>query len=546
MNEKYFLKLIKDFFVTNKKITIQYFFFVIAYSPIEVFLFAYILGKFYNKISLNKKKDFMKFIVLIIFLFTLGNIFRLLKLKYEKKLIPDFLYFFRKNLFENILLSLKTDFHEANIGKILTSFINIPNSFNTLIYNFFGIIIPRLLSSIFIIIFLLVLDLKIGLVSVVVFTILSIIIYILEKNCSKMCYRKIKQFERSNQEIEDVLKNSFSVLVSSNTSKEIKNIDVYEKYYKKKYFDSMNCTIKYNIIFCIVLILYLSFMIFFVLKSKLSNSNKISSLIFTTYLVWIYTSFYDLIPSVINEYVFTKNSLKLFNNLKSEKNKKKIKLNGQIKLENITFKYKNKTIFENLNMLIKPNNKIIIIGKSGTGKSSLLKVLLGFYKISKGKIIYNNSSLYNLNIDNLRSQITLCDQYPKLFDNSVLYNIKYSTNKTDNDVIEFIKKNKINNIQKIIKMKSIGINGYKISGGQRQMINIMKCFLKDSKIIFMDEPSSSLDDYHFNILNKLIDNNKNKTFIIISHDKRINKLKNFNTYKLVNKKLKKVINNINT
>ena len=70
------------------------------------------------------------------------------------------------------------------------------------------------------------------------------------------------------------------------------------------------------------------------------------------------------------------------------------------------------------------------------------------------------------------------------------------------------------------------------------MINIVKCFLQNKSIILMDEPSANLDDYHFNILKKLIQEKVNSTFVIITHDSRFNHLKSFKHYKIINKNIK--------
>jgi len=530
--------ILKDFVSDNQKNLLQYIFFVLTYYPIEIFLYSYLFGIFFNNIALKKKKeDLYKLIFLIVMLFAISNIFRIMKLKYEKKLIPDFLKYFRKNMFENILNSLNRNYKETNIGKILTSFINIPNSFNILIYNMFGIMVPKFFSTLFILIFIFSFNFKVGFISLGFFIFYILLCSKMYSDCSKICLQKIKQFEKTNKEIEDVLKNSISVLLSSNMKNEVDNINHFEDLYKKKYFTSLNCCMKYNIIFGFGIIIYLGIILYITTNLNISTSSKITIFIFTSYLTSMYILIFDLLPNVIHEAVFTNNALKLFKNLEFETDKKKVKLDGSVNLQDLRFKYKDKYLFYDLNLNLKPNDKIIITGKSGTGKSSLLKLILGFYKLNSGRIKYNNTKLLNHDINHFRKQVSFCDQYPRLFDNSVLYNIAYSTNIKDKEIIDIIKKYKINNLQKIINLPSIGINGYKISGGQRQMINILKCFIQNSKIVFMDEPSASLDDYHFNILRRLINDNNNRTYIIISHDQRIISLQNFKKYKLINQKL---------
>jgi ABC-type bacteriocin/lantibiotic exporter with double-glycine peptidase domain len=180
-------------------------------------------------------------------------------------------------------------------------------------------------------------------------------------------------------------------------------------------------------------------------------------------------------------------------------------------------------VLDNVNLNINKNDKIVIKGVSGSGKSTLIKLICGFYTPTQGDILINNVSIKEINIEHLRSQITMLNQNVKLFNISVYDNIRYINNTlTDDTINKFIKNNKIKLFNRMNLKNIAGQNGNNLSGGQKQMTLIFRCLLADKNILIFDEPTSALDNYHFDIFNSLIQNME-KTIIVITHDSRFDK-----------------------
>ena len=174
-----------------------------------------------------------------------------------------------------------------------------------------------------------------------------------------------------------------------------------------------------------------------------------------------------------------------------------------------------------MNFEFKKGKINIIIGTSGSGKSTIIKSLVKLIEPSNGNIIIDNNKLKDINTDYLRNNISVVNQNVNLFNLSVYENINYNNNIPKNVVQNFVDKHNLNNtIFTNITLDTIsGVNGSNLSNGQRQLILILREYFKDKKILLMDEPTSSLDINTKKIIVKLIkDFCMNKTLIITTHD----------------------------
>ena len=211
--------------------------------------------------------------------------------------------------------------------------------------------------------------------------------------------------------------------------------------------------------------------------------------------------------------------------------------NKSIKFDNIFFKYSNesKNIIANLNCELFKGEKIGIIGKTGSGKSTFIDILIGLLKPNKGKLLVDGINIYDsTNIENLlkwQNLITYVPQNIFLADNSFLENIAYGVPPESiniNHVIECAKNARIHDfIESTIDgyKTYVGERGIKLSGGQIQRIGIARALYKESKIIVFDEATSALDnETELEVINSIKSLKKDFTIFMIAH--RLNSLKN--------------------
>ncbi len=214
------------------------------------------------------------------------------------------------------------------------------------------------------------------------------------------------------------------------------------------------------------------------------------------------------------------------NEILENKNGELLKIDdATIKLENVNFSYKsnaNNIVLKDININITGKKMTALVGHSGSGKSTILNLIPRVYDADTGEILIDNQKIKDLNLNSLRKEISIVDQNTTLFDDTVFNNIKYAKPEaTDEEVFNASKMSMSTDFIEKLENKFetlIGENGVKLSGGEKQRISIARALLKDSKIILLDEATSSLDSETEEKIQKAIEKlTKNKTTVVIAH-----------------------------
>ena len=199
------------------------------------------------------------------------------------------------------------------------------------------------------------------------------------------------------------------------------------------------------------------------------------------------------------------------------------KLENKIELKDVSFSYVDDfNVLNNVDLTIETGQTTAIVGSTGSGKSTLIKLLLRLYEINNGSILYDSNSLKDIELSSLREKIGLVSQDVFLFEGTVIENIAYGDlNASESEVWNAAQKSEadefINNLPQ--KEKTIvGERGQKLSGGQRQRISIARAILKNPEILILDEATSSVDNETEAAIQRSLDIlKKDRTVIVIAH-----------------------------
>jgi len=194
-------------------------------------------------------------------------------------------------------------------------------------------------------------------------------------------------------------------------------------------------------------------------------------------------------------------------------------LKGHIELKNVDFTYPGTQALKNVSFTIKPNRITALVGLSGAGKSTIISLLVKFYAPDAGMICLDGHNLADCDTHELRQNIGLVLQSNHIFSGTISENIRYGDmNATDEDIIIAAKKASIH--EQIINLsKGYESTAKSLSGGQQQRIALARMFLKDPPIVFLDEPTASLDAIASQQVKKSLDLiKKDRTVIMVSHN----------------------------
>lgn len=369
-----------------------------------------------------------------------------------------------------------------------------------------------------------------------------------------LIFRKInKKLININQENNAKIN---SLLVETiNGFETIKGLNVennFSKKFEKLYVNSLENNLVYDkvtniLIFskdllegiCNIIIIFLG------VKLIMNEVFSLGSLLTFNFLTSYYLNPIKSIIELTNEYYQMKNSLNRANSLFEVEtlNQKRttLHLTGNIKVKNLKFQYSNKLILDNINFEIKAKDKVLLLGSSGSGKSTILRLIFKYHNVEREKISFDNNDINDYTVFDIRTSITYISQNEILFNDTIRNNILLDREISDE---EFLKVTKITCVNEIVKDDMLGYdklleeNGLNLSGGQRQRIILARALLKPSKIILIDEGLNELDvNLERKILKNIFKFYSDKTIIIVSH-----RLNNMDLYSKVLKLENKQIN----
>ncbi|MFY8126768.1 MAG: ABC transporter ATP-binding protein [Chitinophagaceae bacterium] len=261
-------------------------------------------------------------------------------------------------------------------------------------------------------------------------------------------------------------------------------------------------------------------------KTTLTGTGFITYLLVYTQLIQPLKNLANL-PATLQRGIVA--SEKIFNVIEAplaiedSKNAQEIKeFNQKISLKNISFKYEEKNVIEQLNLEISKGKSIALVGASGSGKSTLVDLICRFYDVTDGEILIDDINVKEIKLNSLRNNIALVSQNAFLFNDTIENNIAFGLSHVNRQQV--IEAAKIANAHEfIINTENgydtiVGEAGVKLSGGQKQRITIARAVLKDAPILILDEATSALDTESERLVQDAIERMmQNRTTIIIAH-----------------------------
>ncbi|MDD5865511.1 MAG: cysteine peptidase family C39 domain-containing protein [bacterium] len=476
---------------------------------------------------------FQNTIKILIFIFLLCIVFKII-FDYLKKYYENHI---NKNIdvsvfkeFINHLFHLPLNVIESRSSGEIMSRVNEISSIKELFSQIFIFAFLDLMICLASFIVLLNINIKITFI-LIIFVLIYIIISIL---ISPYLYKRIRQNIEYQTEVNTILLENIDMINSIKNLNETENIlNKIENKICNLIFDNYSFNISINFFETLKNIFYeLSFFIINTYGFYLIYNNKfslISLVIYNTFLSYFMSPIKNIV-SLIPKYNFLRasfNKICDFINIKEEKiGESKELINGDIIIENISFSYDNYNyIIKDFSEVVKANEKIMIKGKSGSGKSSLCKLLTRDFSLNNGCIYINGININDYSLNTIKDNIIYVGQKENLYTDTIKNNIlfNYEDESNFNKVCKICLIDLIVNKRKLRYDFGISNDSINISGGEKQRIILARALLRNSKILILDEALSETDYFmEKTIIKNIIREYPEKTIIYVSHKKQDN------------------------
>lgn len=512
-------------------------------SPLELIVLSNLFTNFTTSINKMEYNKSLNILWQIAGLYVFIDIVYIIGSYFDKIYYPKMEKFIRFKLVDIIFKNIEVNYDNENISNIILKILLIPNIAIYSTQSFIYWIVTFCITVLAIIIYISYINLKIG--GMLIFLLLIFVsgyYYVLLRIIHKSRERE-KEEKVLMTRVDDVLSNSLTILASKKTNDEKEYLNSVHSIYDLKHKDQLWYSSKGIYLFSFIITAILIIIVYTILtlykSKKITNKDAIELVIIIIFFIrYLKTSAARTVHNFIGYGKLLENEKmikSMLNDTIQDGDKVDIPITGDIEFKNVTFEYNrpqgevnnsdNKEKIKSLDKVsfkIKSLDRVAIIGTNGSGKSTIVKLMMGFYNVSSGQVLHNGVNVLEINREYLRSKIAIINQKIVLFNRSIIDNICYGNNISKEKVKQTIKNL---HIMRIFKnqpqgLETIaGLHGSNLSGGQKQIIHLLRCYLSNKSIIIMDEPTSAIDSVNKKYIFRMIDEmSKKSTLIVITHD----------------------------
>ncbi len=458
---------------------------------------------------------------------------------HDTKLFPKLQAFIRRKLLHQILNKYENSIQELELGEINSKLVKLPSVITSLLERMKTFLLPNILLHICAVGVFFWIDPLIGLYILVAVVIIYFLLLKTPQKCDNITMRRDKAFNKLYEEIDDGLRNLYSIYGANQKEKELNRLDKYSNSYNSYFRKTTLCSFSLRSLVSPVVLVFI--ILLMVRIQSLVSSSKVDLSLFvpiffiTLYIINSFMSMDDNIKHLTVEWGIVKSSLDILKPIPPRKHKTEVsivdyKKQSGIGLQNVSFKFPGAStqVLNDVTLHINHGESIVILGDIGSGKSTILKMLLGYYTPDKGVVYYDGKPYDQIPVKELRHKIGYVPQVPVLFNRSILENILYGNEHVTRQEVETMLE-EFNLLKEFNKHSkgldtSVGKNGSLLSGGQRQLVWCLRVLLRNPDILVLDEPTSSIDEKSKKVLSSMLDKymqNKNHTIIMVTHDPAI-------------------------
>lgn len=532
-----FYKLYWKFIRRNWRLYIIYFLALIA-IPLSNTAMPHFYGEILSSLKSGKLDASKALFLTILSIWAVVQVLNLTNSFLNTYLMPKFQSFIRQYFFNKIIDSYSQEYKELELGKIISKMVRSPGIIQSIFINMRDFVFKNTLLIGGNLIYLTSHHWSLGAVFISAVVVMLLVSYWFFNTCNKYVTATEEAYDDVHEQIDDTLTNLLNIYTCQKAGDEKSRVGEYNKTTSQSQIDTGNCNNKFRILYSILYIIifvalnYTAYKLF--LAGKLPIKALASIFIINFSLMGDLESFYGDAYTFMNIYTKVEHITEFIDSLpvRPAEASKKVPHPEKIHIQfrNVTYKHEgaSEPLYNNLNLDIPERQALAIMGGAGSGKSTCVKLLTRFLQMQEGEILVNGVPITELDVDDLRKYLIMVPQHPILFNRTLWENLTYGLEEgavKREDVYKIMRDNGMNDMEQVYRDKMdqpVGKHGSNLSGGQRQVVVLVRCMLRPSSVIILDEPTSALDERSRRNVEKIIKAlSKTRTLMVITHDKEL-------------------------
>lgn len=529
------LGVVGDYIRENRLMFVIYCSILIVY-PIQTVVVPIFYGRIIS--GIQQKTSLVRPLVAILILVIVVQLGNTAGDFVEVRMFPSLQAFIRTRIINYLFAVNRTNLEDLKVGEMITKIIKLPSAMYGLIDSWKMFFIPEFVVYVAVIVYFMVVDWKVAVALALVLGTFVYSVWASVSRCQDVSWQRDIKFNVMHEEVDDVLRNMISVLNSNQEESEIDRIGGFQDEFVDLSKRSLNCAIWIRVIFTPVIIAGLAgFMAYAFFRMRRGLVEPSLFLTMFIIIMFVANSMWKIISQmkdVVVRWGIVKESMYLLEPRTAPPSSgprppgvpgvRGVPGAPVVAFDRVSFSYGAYDVLRDVSFEIEAGRRTLIVGPIGSGKSTVLKMIMMYKLPSSGVITLDGVPLTDLGPGVVRDRIAYIPQLPMLLNRTLLENILYGNDRADEGaVVDMIHGLRLDGVFSMFPAglrTMAGKNGSNVSGGQRQIVWILRAMLHDPTILLLDEPTASLDEETKSIVNDLL--NKlmaRKTCIIVTHDK---------------------------
>jgi ATP-binding cassette subfamily B protein len=538
-NDMTLWKIIWSFISKNKVLFTIYLAFLFL-IPVKAILLPRTIGKLHSYIHKGDFKDTRYFAFVLL---TVVVVLVLLQVMYtlcdivEVHTLPRMQMHVRNMMVQHQFDSNATNYNTVETGRFVANGIKLPMVISSFVQLAKNIYIPGFITLTVALIYITIQDWWLGFVFFIVLCTCFGTLFFSFHNCQDIAIARDHQNTEVMSRAEDILRNIMSVMSLGKEGDEMNGLSEMQTKFSEMCAKTVHCSVSAKYIVVPLGVIYMLYLCYHSWRKKYDGGKFVTLLIIMFIIITVLFDLTNKIVDLLYKYGVLRNGISVFESCTRDVEPYGLPLRGTtdgITFQDVSYSYMDgRKVFENLNMTIGFNETTLIVGSIGSGKSTMLSLLLRYYVPQRGEIFYQGTPYTRMHHVDIRKRIMHVPQSPALLNRSIYENVIYGTERKGGKGDAVASKSEVTELFISLGLASflatlpngldtsVGVGGSSLSGGQRQIVWIVKLYLLDPEVVLLDEPTASIDEETKALVVALLERivkDRNRTCILVTHD----------------------------